>query len=471
MRPSICSLFVAHAVLPAASAIDVTWTDTSSIESAAASITYGMMQWYTGNNTGDTPGNLPDPYYWWEAGAMFGILVDYWAVTGDESYNNATYQALQHQMGDDDDYMPTNQTLTEGNDDQGFWAMAAMTAAEQNFMNPNSTALASTEGSVQWLAAVQAVFNEYVWRWEAANDTCNGGLRWQIFTFNNGFTYKNSISNGCFFNVAARLARYTGNESYADWASTIFEWEQGVGFIDDSWNVYDGSSCSGTVNCSDIDKAQWTYNAAIYMHGAAVMYNYTNGSDVWGDRVNGLVNRTLDYHFNATNKIIFEPPCEPTNGCTTDDYSFKGYALKWMALTTQMMASTYDLIWPYLQATAEAAAAQCVGSAAASEGRQVDGIACGFEWTDGTYDGTAGIGQQMSALQAVMATLIKEAPVPLSAITGGTSSGDASGGSDKTDSTVDALSAITTGDKAGAGILTVLILGGMIGGSTWLILD
>jgi len=34
-----------------------------------------MMKYYTGNHTGDVPGNLPDPYYWWEAGAFFGAMV------------------------------------------------------------------------------------------------------------------------------------------------------------------------------------------------------------------------------------------------------------------------------------------------------------------------------------------------------------------------------------------------------------
>jgi len=29
-----------------------------------------LMSFYTGMNPGDVPGNLPDPYYWWEAGAM-----------------------------------------------------------------------------------------------------------------------------------------------------------------------------------------------------------------------------------------------------------------------------------------------------------------------------------------------------------------------------------------------------------------
>lgn len=36
---------------------------------------------------------------------------------------------------------------------------------------------------------------------------------------------------------------------------------------------------------------------------------------------------------------------------------------------------------------------------------------------------------------------------------------------------VDSLSAITTGDKAGAGILTAIVLAGMMGGSAWLVLD
>lgn len=48
---------------------------------------------------------------------MFGTMVDYWAYTGDETYVDVTYQALQHQVGDDNDFMPTNQTSTEGNDE------------------------------------------------------------------------------------------------------------------------------------------------------------------------------------------------------------------------------------------------------------------------------------------------------------------------------------------------------------------
>lgn len=62
----------------AVNALTLDPTSADSIKSAASSVAYGMMKYYTGNHTGDVPGNLPNPYYWWEAGGMFGHLVDYW---------------------------------------------------------------------------------------------------------------------------------------------------------------------------------------------------------------------------------------------------------------------------------------------------------------------------------------------------------------------------------------------------------
>jgi mannan endo-1,6-alpha-mannosidase len=116
--------------------------------------------------------------------------------------------------------MPANQSSSEGNDDQSFWALAAIAAAEMRFPNPPSD-------KPQWLTLAQAVFNQQATRWDTAN--CKGGLRWQIVPFNAGYNYKNSISNGCLFHLAARLARYTGNTTYIDWADKIYDWMDGVG--------------------------------------------------------------------------------------------------------------------------------------------------------------------------------------------------------------------------------------------------
>lgn len=72
--------------------------------------------------------------------------------------------------------------------------------------------------------------------------------------------------------MGARLARYTGNKSYADWAEKTWDWMRGVGFMDDEYNIYDGGHVDH--NCTDVNRAQFSYNSAIFLEGAAFMYNY-----------------------------------------------------------------------------------------------------------------------------------------------------------------------------------------------------
>lgn len=233
-----------------------------SIREAAGTAAHGLVAWYNGNQTGQIPGNLPAPYYWWEAGAMFMSLIEYWSYTGDAQYNAITQQAMLWQVGPNNDFMTPNQTKTEGNDDQSFWAFAAMSAAELNFPNPPAT-------SPQWLALAQAVFQLQAARWD--NSTCGGGLRWQIYPFNTGYTYKNTISNGCFFDLAARLARYTHNSTYSDWANRMWDWVDAVGLMSNNYEFFDGSD--DTINCTQVNHIQWTYNAGVFLHGAANMWN------------------------------------------------------------------------------------------------------------------------------------------------------------------------------------------------------
>lgn len=193
---------------------------------------------------------------------MFGALVDYWYLTGDDQFNSKVTQAMQFQVGPNNDYMPPNRTKDEGNDDQAFWGMAALAAAENNFPNPPSP-------QPGWLALAQAVFNTQVPRWD--DKTCGGGLRWQIFTFNNGYNYKNTISNGCFFNIGARLGRYTGNQTYLDWAEKSWDWMIASGVVSADYHIYDGTDAN--INCTSVNHIEWSYNAGALLYGAAVMWN------------------------------------------------------------------------------------------------------------------------------------------------------------------------------------------------------
>jgi len=234
----------------------------ASIKQGAQTLATSLFNTYVGNKAGGTPGILPGPYYWWEAGAMFGGLVDYYYLTGDGQFNDIVSQALLFQVGTNEDYMPANQTKDEGNDDQAFWGMAAMSAAEDNFPNPPAN-------QPQWLALAQGVFNDMAHVWDTT--TCGGGLRWQIYNFNNGYNYKNTIANACLFNIGARLGKYTGNTTYTDWADKAWNWLTSVNLIDANYHAYDGSD--DTLNCTQVNHIEWTYNQGALIYGAGIMWN------------------------------------------------------------------------------------------------------------------------------------------------------------------------------------------------------
>ncbi|RFU72466.1 mannan endo-1,6-alpha-mannosidase [Trichoderma arundinaceum] len=387
-------------------------------------------------------------------------MIDYWRMTEDSSYNPAIMQAMVHQAGPDGSLLPANQSLTEGNDDQGFWAMAAMSAAEFVFPNP-------PPDQPQWLAIAQSVFNQYVSRWDHG---CSGGLRWQIFPWNKSYNYKNSIANGCFFNIAARLARYTGNQTYADWANKVWEWEQSVGLIGKQYQLYDGLSIFENNNtCGDMDQTLWSYNAGIYMHGAAAMYNFTKSAK-WKTTLDGIISQTQATFVN--NGVVFEQFCELRGFCSVDQSTFKGYLLRSMAYTMKMVPYTIPTLMPLINNAATAAASVCTGPASATF-PGITGTGCGFAWLPkGTYDGKNGVGSQMNALDAVMFTLIQQSPDLATANNGGTSKGNPAAGTGSYDPAgdIDNLTKPTTGGKVGAAILTLLLLSSVLVGSAVLLL-
>lgn len=96
---------------------------------------------------------------------MWGSLIDYWHYTNDTSYNDVVMAGIQAQVGENIDMMPKNWSQSMGNDDQAFWGMTAMLAAEYNFPNPPAK-------QPSWLSLAQAVFNTQAVR---PDDKCGGG--------------------------------------------------------------------------------------------------------------------------------------------------------------------------------------------------------------------------------------------------------------------------------------------------------
>ena len=159
-----------------------------------------------------------------------------------------------------------------------------------------------------------------------------------------------------------------------------------------------------------------------------------------------------------------EIACEPQGTCDYDQPSFKAYLARWMAATTQIAPFTSTFINPKLHDSAQGAAGQCSGG--------TDGTTCGRTWNTKTWDGKYGVGEQMSALSVIQANLIAKVSTPVTSVSGGTSKGNPAAGSngDNPSQAADPqlTSPITTGDRAGAGILTAMVLGSLLGCVWWI---
>lgn len=385
------------AVSTAWAALNVDFGSTDSIKAAAKDVAFDALSYYKGNESGEIPGLLGDEpflggkYYWWSGSVQWSTLIDYWYYTGDDSYNSVVSQGLLHQRGPNNDFMPPNATASLSNDDQGFWGIAAMQAAELDF--PAS--------SIDWANLSRNVWTTQVRRFqqEEKDETCDGGLRWQILPTNVGFDYKNTISNAAFINLGARLGRWTGNATYVEWADRAWTWLTDIGFLTEDFSAYDGAHVGA--NCTDINKAEFSYSAGLLLQSAAFLYNQTTGDDQkrWRDRVTGLTKTILDKFFEEG--YHYEIACEGRDdACTPDMLFFKGMVTRNLASTVQLAPFTKDAISKVLKTNAEAAVKTCTGG---DNNRQ-----CSFSWAKGKFDNETDIPSQLNTLSALTVLLQDE---------------------------------------------------------------
>ncbi|KAG5934542.1 hypothetical protein E4U53_000677 [Claviceps sorghi] len=380
---------------------DINVDSQTSVRNVAATLAFESMSYYHGNTTDPKSkdfGNVNKPYYWWVAGGLWGAMLDYYHYTRDPSYNDVVLQAMlaPTNLGSGKDYMPAEHAVEEGNDDLFWWGSAALSAAERNFPQPDASL-------PSWLDLSINVFNQLAGRWDTKH--CNGGLFWQIFASNyNGLKYKNSVSNGGFFQLAARLARATGNETYLNWAEKVWDWDAEVGFIDSqSYRIYDGAGIDS--DCKTVNKKSFSYTTGIFLYGAAVMAEHT-AQDKWVQRSEKLLDEAGRYFFTGKdNTTMWEPECEPKDACNYDMVNFKGYLSRFMWQTARIMPSLRPKIESLLVPTAKAAAATCIGG---KSGHQ-----CGTKWYTGGFDNMTTFGGSVSAQEAIQGLLSKHSALPL----------------------------------------------------------
>ncbi|KAK4183481.1 glycoside hydrolase [Podospora australis] len=394
-------------------ALQVDFSSTSSIKTAAKNLASDAVGQYNGTKPGEIPGILGNPmvsgYWTWTGSVFLSTLMDHWRYTGDDQYNDLIAQGLLHQKGPNNDFLAPNWTATLGEDDHGFWGMAAMLAAELDLPNSND--------NLSWVDYAVNVFRSKEQRWD--DFTCDGGFRWQIPPTNMGYDYKNALSTAVYINLGGRLARFTGNETYGEIAERSWDWLTEVGYIDAKNNVYDGAHVQK--NCTDINRVQFSYTPAVLLEGAAHLYNSTTGEEQtrWRDRLIAMTNRTLDVFLQKG--VHIEVACELRSTCTPDMVFFKGIFLRAFANVAQLAPFLHDDLTEAFKTNAEAAVKTCTGG---DNGRR-----CGFTWAEEGDDGEGKIPGTLNALSALDVLLIDEvSQKSLSTAPGGSGSGSGSEG-------------------------------------------
>lgn len=374
------------------SGLSLDTSDRNSVCSAASAIVKGELDYYEGIRYGGTVGIFQPPYYWRHSAEAFDGLIDYYTFCqpSNDTLKQIIQDALIHQAGSNYDFMPLNQTSSEASDDQGMWGMALMQAVERKFPDADS--------NHKWLDLVENVVKLLNGRWDSS--TCLGGLRWQYDSSRNGYTYKNSITNGILFNLAGRLAKLTGKQEYVDMAKKIWDWiKNDVKYIvedNGKFSIYDGGHVDQ--NCQDLDKTQWSYIFGVFISGNAYLYSHT-GDSQWLNNVQTLWNSISSEFFK--NKIMYEPSCMNDDKCNNDQRAFRSLLARNLKLAALEYTPISGDVLSYLLATAVGVANSCSGGS--------DGVTCGQDWSAGKWDGKYGLGEQMSALEVIL-SLIASAP-------------------------------------------------------------
>ncbi|KAK6347997.1 hydrolase 76 protein [Orbilia javanica] len=388
---AVLALSLAPAVL-AQLKVDIDKPDT--LKAAAGVVVKSLVDDYTSQKP-FVAGLLPSEYSFFESGVFFNTLMNYAAYTGDKTYNSLFEKDFFNQIGANADFIPANKAATIANDDVGYWALAAISAAEFGAKPADSS-------SPSYLTLADNAFNGFVRRWD--DKTCGGGLRWTIVPSSTGYDFKDTNSNGAFFELAARLGAQTKNQTYLDWANKVYDWTAKVGLLgtldtNSVGQVFAGASVKD--KCQQIDESFYSAQQANYMYGAAAMFKATL-SITWKERLASLVSYSAVTYFgpqqyvdDGKSQVVTEAGCEYENKCTVDQKAGKailfrslGYALEYDSLGLLMTVQINN--------SARAAAKSC----------NSDGD-CAFKWTDFEYDVTkgTGAGEKMAAIESFLAVV------------------------------------------------------------------
>ncbi|KAJ3270127.1 hydrolase 76 protein [Terramyces sp. JEL0728] len=298
--------------------IKVSFINIDSVQQYTQNVAKQLMSYYIG---GQTAKNL----MWYEGGIMWGAMLEYIKVSGDNSFIGKISNAIQLSgSGTTGSFLGISSTVSETiggrwNDDILWWAIACATGSEIYGGN-------AIPDGVSFQSLTQTTYNQV---WSQWDPTCSGGIWWSRDRSNVKFAgYKSSITNTEEMLVGAKLAIATGQSTYVDNINQIYSWMNQTGLLTSGYGVFDGIHCDK--NCS-INSKELSYQAGMLIGALTFTYAFTQ-DQAYMTAANNVAKASFQT-FLTNGSVIYDSYCEPN--CPTSQVTPKG-------VYTRMLGYLYE---------------------------------------------------------------------------------------------------------------------------------
>ncbi|KAF3209740.1 hydrolase 76 protein [Orbilia oligospora] len=279
-------------------AIDLDIDSFPSIKEAAAQVAKDLAGEFWDPTSYSGVPNGVGQYAWWQHGAILGAYVDYWHLTGDDTYNSNVTVGWLKGVSPSLDLLPKEHAFDIGNDDQGFWSIMSMDAVER-------------------------VFPE---------------------------TDEQKKMGAGFLEIT----------HYADAAEMSYKWMRESNLIQDDYWINDGLDVNECTKLTT-KRWTYNYGTIMAGCAAMYNFTTGSKRAYWKQELDNILNSTYATFIDAETGALKEIQCQESKTCDMDQRSFKAYLVRWMGYTAQVAPYTYDTIMMHLRKNAALAAATCIG--------------------------------------------------------------------------------------------------------------
>ncbi|KAI8893311.1 glycoside hydrolase, partial [Globomyces pollinis-pini] len=292
---------------------------------ATKKIAAQLMSYYTPKTS--TEGSIhpnskdgPDGFQWYEGGVMWGMMMEYQKLTGDDQYKTTVTNGLTlASSGTIGSFLGKNRATSisikgKWNDDILWWALGSLYGAE---IYPVNTVMPK---GVTYFQLAQNTYDDVWGDWETATCKNNpGGLYWsKDRTDAERKHVKSTITHAQQIMMGARLSIINRNQTYLENADKMVKWMR-RGLIAENFTIFDNVKAFSVDSCALYIDLR-SYNAGMLAGSLGWLYKATE-KDEYIKLGENIVAASLPTY--TLNNIVYDP-CEKTQTCPQNQVLPKG---------------------------------------------------------------------------------------------------------------------------------------------------